>query len=87
MTDSRKQFMNGCLKKDDINDTSITIPASILIIKKDLPGKILCEFDGMIIHPMRKNDQLIFLEAKNTSKNPSKAKKELAISLDKLNYP
>ena len=80
------EFMHSCLKQDNINDTSITIPASILIFQKDLPGKKLCEFDGIVIHPMRKNEQIMFLEAKNTMSKPSYAKRCLSEKLDRLNY-
>ena len=80
------EFMLSCLSQDSINDTSITIPGSILIFQKDLPGKKLCEFDGMVIHPMRKNEQIILLEAKNTVATPSFAKKCLSEKLDKLNF-
>lgn len=42
-TDERHEveFMLDCLIQDDINDTSITIPSSILIYQKDLPRKKL----------------------------------------------
>lgn len=87
-TDERHEveFMLDCLIQDDINDTSITIPSSILIYQKDLPGKKLSEFDGMVIHPMRKSEQIMLLEAKNTDSNPSYAKKCLSDKLDKLNF-
>lgn len=75
------EFLLSQLKVDDINDTSIIIPASILVYCKDRIGKKMKEFDGMIIHPMRKKEQVIFLEAKNRHESPSKAKKDL---LDKL---
>lgn len=77
------QFMLNCLMQDTINDTSITMPSSILVYQK---GKKLCEFDGMIIHPMRKKEQIIFLESKNTVRKPSNAKKCLSGSLDKLAF-
>lgn len=82
-TDERHEveFMLDCLIQDDINDTSITIPSSILIYQKDLPGKKLSEFDGMVIHPMRKSEQIMLLEAKNTDSNPSYAKNAYQINL------
>ena len=40
----------------------------------------------MVIHPMRENEQIFLLEAKNTSDNPSYAKKCLSEKLDKLNF-
>ena len=48
------EFLLSQLVSDSTNDTSITIPASILVYQKDAVGRKLCEFDGMIIHPMRK---------------------------------
>ena len=70
------------LKKDEKNDTSITVPASILVYQKEAIGKKLCEFDGIIIHPMRHENQLIFLEAKNTSNKPAYGKNCLKRKLD-----
>lgn len=78
------KFLLSRIEGDLINDTSITIPASILVYKKDSFGCNLCEFDGMIIHPMRKTKQIIFLEAKNTKSHPDYAKKCLKIKFDKL---
>lgn len=78
------QFMLDLLKADEINDTSITIPASIIVYPKNHIGRKLCEFDGLIIHPMRKANQIIFLEAKNTSQKPSLGKNCLKDKLDKL---
>lgn len=78
------EFMRNCLIQDEINDTSITIPASVLIYKKELPVGKLCEFDGLVIHPMRKNEQVVFFESKNTSRNPSNARKCLSEKFAKL---
>jgi hypothetical protein len=74
------------LKEDNVNDTSISIPASILVYQKGAVGRKLCEFDGMIIHPFRKNEQMMFLEAKNTSNNPAYGRKCLKEKLDKLSF-
>lgn len=79
-------FIINCLVEDSKNDISITIPSSILVLEKDKQVKKLCEFDGMIIHPNRETNQIILLEAKNTSKSPSYAKKCLSEKLDKLNF-
>ena len=77
-------FLLSQLVSDSINDTSITIPASILVYEKRREWKKLCEFDGMIIHPMRKRNQLIFLEAKNRKEKPSVGKNCLREKLDKF---
>ncbi|WIV13606.1 hypothetical protein [Proteiniborus sp. MB09-C3] len=79
-------FLVNCLEMDKKNDTTITIPASILVYRQDSPGKKLCEFDGMIIHPNRKSSQVILMEAKNTSTTPSYGKKCLCEKLDKIGY-
>ncbi len=76
-------FMLTCLSQDTINDTSITIPGSILVYKS---GKKLCEFDGMIIHPMRSKEQVILMESKNTVANPSCAVNCLTLKLAKLSF-
>jgi len=77
-------FLLNRLESDYTNDTSITIPASILVYQKDAVGRKLCEFDGMIIHPMRKTDQVVFLEAKNRSEKPAFGKKCLNEKLAKF---
>ena len=59
------EFLLSQIEGDSINDTTITIPASIIVYQKDAVGRKLSEFDGLIIHPMRKQNQVIFLEAKN----------------------
>ena len=78
------EFLLDRLVTDSINDTSITIPSSILVYHKEGSGKKLCEFDGMIIYPMRKQEQVLFLEAKNREKKPSEGKKKLKEKLDKF---
>lgn len=78
------EFLLSQLIDDTVNDTTITIPASILAYQKDAIGRKLSEFDGMIIHPMRKTNQVIFLEAKNRDKKPSFGKNCLIEKLDKF---
>lgn len=82
------QFLLGRLQADGKNDTSITVPASILVYQKDAVGRKLCEFDGLIIHPMRTEEQIVFLEAKNTSNKPAYGKNCLKEKLNKfpMNY-
>lgn len=80
------KFMLNQLTEDIGNDTTITIPASILVYQKRAVGCKLCEFDGIIIHPMRNKEQVIFLEAKNTSKKPTYGKKCLKEKLNKLSF-
>ena len=80
------KFLKQCLDSDAKNDVSITIPSSILVTERDKQIKI-SEFDGMIIHPNRKINQIVLLEAKNTSTKPSRAKNDLSEKLDRLNIP
>lgn len=65
------EFLLSQLSGDSVNDTSITVPASILVYQKDTIGITMSEFDGMILHPMRKANQIIFLEAKNRKEKPN----------------
>lgn len=81
------EFLHSRLLNDENNDTSVLVPASILVFMKNTPAKSLCEFDGLIIHPMRKQSQIILLESKNTNETPSFAKKCLSDKLKKLNIP
>ena len=78
------KFMLDQIKKDSTNDTTITIPASIVVYKKHAIGRELSEFDGLIMHPMRKSNQVIFLEAKNKKKKKCSGKKCLIEKFDKF---
>lgn len=80
------KFLLSQISDDSINDTTITIPASILVYQKDAAGRKLSEFDGMIIHPMRKENQVIFLEAKNRDRQPSFGKNCLIEKFDKFSF-
>ena len=78
------EFLLSRLRGDNKNDTTLTIPGSVLVYDKNSTGKKLCEFDGLIIYPMRKNNQAVFLEAKNRNRQPAYAKKCLKEKFDKL---
>ena len=78
------EFLRDCLAKDEINDTSITIPASIIVYQGHSSVQI-GEFDGMVIHPNRKSEQILLLESKNTNSSPLRAKNCLTDRLDGLN--
>ena len=78
------EHMINIISNDNKKDFSILIPASIIVF--DINGvKSEVEFDGFIIHPYRKTEQIVFLEAK-VSKTAGKANKELKNKLDKLNF-
>ena len=78
------EFMLDNLKEDKKNDTSLCIPASIVVYKKEAIGRKLCEFDGLVIYPTRETRQILFLEAKNTLKKKETGKKCLKNKLEKL---
>lgn len=78
--------MIAFLQNDNISDTTITIPGSIEVYDKMRVDQKLCEFDGMILFPLRNNKQLVFLEAKNT-KESAGARKCLCKKMDKLKIP
>lgn len=71
------------ISKDDINDTAIMIPASVLVYDKARKERILSELDGMIIYPYR--ETILFLEAKNTKARPRQARKDLIKKFSLLN--
>ncbi len=73
------------LKKDTVNDTAITISGSTVVYKNK--GEAVSEFDGIIIYPNRNNEQVIFLEAKNTCEKPGYGKKCLHKKLKALKIP
>lgn len=78
------EFIKSCLSDDAINDTSIIIPASIVVYTPQNTGDKSCEFDGIVIHPFRKTRQVRFFEAKNTNNKPSYARKCLINKFQKL---
>ena len=78
------EFIRSCLCHDTINDTSIIVPASIVVYNPQNEGDKSCEFDGIVVHPFRKAGQVRFFEAKNTDNKPSYAKKCLIQKFKKL---
>lgn len=78
------EFIRNCLSNDTINDTSIIVPASIVVYTPQNTGDKSCEFDGIVIHPFRKRGQVRFFEAKNTDYKPSYARKCLIKKFKKL---
>ena len=47
---------------------------------------MICEFDGLIIYPTEKEEQILFLEAKNMNES-GKAKKCLRAKFNQLKLP
>lgn len=78
------EFLKDQIISDSKNDITVIIPSSIIVYQKEELGKILAEFDGLIIHPMRKKYQILFLEAKNIKKRPGLAKNCLVEKLNKI---
>lgn len=75
------EHLRYVLSLDKKNDVTLMIVGSIVAIEKKEP---YCEFDGMIIFPNRKDNQIVFLEAKNRGKK-GKATAALKRKLKKLN--
>lgn len=78
------EHMINFLQNDTKKDISILIPASIVVLDVN-GGKTDVEFDGFIIHPYRKEHQVVFLEAK-VSRAAGNAVKELKQKLLKLGF-
>lgn len=76
------------LALDNMNDTAIVIGGSIVVMKDKERDNIeknqveLNEYDGLVIYPYRKENQVVFFEAKN-KKNRDKSAKGCLI--EKLN--
>lgn len=79
-------FLLSQISGDSINDTTIKIPASILVYQKDAVGRKLSEFGEIIINPMGKEQQVIFLEAINRDLQPSFAKDCLMKKFDNFSF-
>lgn len=80
------EFLRDRLKDDAINDTAITLPGSLVVYENIIAGKNLCEFDCLIIYPNRTTDQVVFLEAKNTTEKPGTAKRCLKKKFQKIGF-
>lgn len=78
------QAIINIIKKDQKNDTCITVPGSTLVFSPN--GQKLCEIDGIVIYPQRKNKQIIILEAKNTDEKPGYGAKCLANKMKNLGW-
>lgn len=76
------EFIRNYLLRDTKNDTAIILSGSLLVFDKEQTGKKLSEYDGLIIYPFRKSEQVVFVEAKNKKDKPGFAKKCLK---EKLN--
>lgn len=77
------QAIINFLKTDNVNDVTITISGSTVVYSKN-NSKELCEFDGIIIYPNRKENQIILIEAKNTTGRPSYGKNCLKRKIEQL---
>lgn len=78
------EFMISRLMEDKKNDLSVCIPASVEVYTGKENKTKLCEFDGLVIFPNRKEKQLLFLEAKNRDKKAGRGRKELIKKIKKL---
>lgn len=80
------EFILERLKLDAVNDTCITIPGSVLLYPQDAPGRKLCEFDGMVLFPYRKKEQIVLFESKNTKNKPGYGRRCLCDKLNVLSF-
>lgn len=64
------------LKEDASSDLTLSITSSIEV-KDSFSSEKIAEFDGMIIFPNRLSKQIVFVESKNTKKQPILAKNHL----------
>lgn len=77
--------LKSYIEKDCKNDMSILIPSSIVVYDANKINDKLCEFDGLVIYPNRQEEQIIFIEAKNTKEKKNFSKKCLIEKFKKLN--
>ena len=75
------EAMISFLEADELGDITLTVSGSTVVYQD---GKMLCEFDGIIIYPNREAEQVVLIEAKNTYEKPSYGKKCLIGKLKKL---
>ena len=78
------EFLRSILKDDSKNDVGILIPASIKYDISLADHRSFHELDGLIMYPNRQNDQVVFLEAKNTNSQRTKGKQELEKALQDM---
>lgn len=81
------ETLKRIIVKDNRNDLALLIPSSILVYDKEKKNIKLCEFDGLVIYPNRKNNQLMFIEAKNTKYGLEYARNCLLKKFEKLKKP
>ncbi len=70
------------LQNEQLNDIAITVPGSTIVYGDD--GKTIAEFDGIVIFPNRKQNQIVLIEAKNTKRKPGYGKNCLLSKLTDL---
>lgn len=80
-------FMRDVLANDVKNDICLLVPSSIIVFRKSDNACKLCEFDGLVLFPNRKKEQIAFLEAKYRRDKASLSQKCLSDKLNKLNIP
>ena len=78
------EHLKYCLMQNQTNNMALLIPSSIVVYNSQKPDQMLCEFDGLVIYPTKKEEQILFLESKNTNER-GKAKKCLCRKFKRLN--
>lgn len=63
------QTLLEILKSDSTNDLCIAVCGSIVAYQKDLSGNKISEYDGIVCFPNRRENQVVFVESKNTKQS------------------
>lgn len=83
-TKHETEALKKIIEVDNKNDLCLLVPSSIVVYEKEQINIELCEFDGIAIYPNREENQVLFIEAKNTKKKQKKADKCLKDKFEKL---
>lgn len=76
------EAMIDFLDDDSKNDVAILVFGSTVVL--DDSNQDIAEFDGIVVFPNRKQEQIVLLEAKNTRRKPFKGRRCLIEKLEKL---
>lgn len=77
------EAMINYLETDDKNDTGLLVASSTIVKTEDQKHEI-AEFDGIVIYPNRKQEQIVLLEAKNVENKAAGARNQIKKKLNKL---
>lgn len=77
------EHLKYCLTLNEANNTTLLIPGSIVVYDRENTDRMICEFDGLVIYPTEKKQQMLFLESKNMNE-AGKAKRCLCRKFNQL---